>query len=387
MSDSAASPPPSPVPDRTRAIALFIAVLWAGAVVAATVQQGLLHQNNNFLIFRAASVHLLHGQDLYTAYPALHFDFYKYSPTFALLFLPFALPPLWLGMLLWNTLNAGSLYFAMGTVLPLRSANVARAIVFLDMLGSLQNVQSNALVAALIIFTFAAYERRHTVLGSVAAVVGATIKIFPLAAVSFAVFHPRKRRIAVALVASTIVLVALPLLVTTPASLAMQYSSWHAIQEADAMARGYSVMEIVQLLLHSDWPNWPQQLAGVVLLLAPLVVWRERWGEWQFRRLYLCSVLLFCLIFNHKAESPTFVIGVAGAAIWFASLDRRSRRDWALLGVIVVFTILSSSDAMPVVLQRNLFDPYRLKVIPLILLWVVLQGRLWGRRNGARTSG
>jgi hypothetical protein len=387
MSDSAASPPPSPAPDRTRAIALFIAVLWAGAVVAATVQQGLLHQNNNFLIFRAASVHLLHGQDLYTAYPALHFDFYKYSPTFALLFLPFALPPLWLGMLLWNTLNAGSLYFAMGTVLPLRSANVARAIVFLDMLGSLQNVQSNALVAALIIFTFAAYERRHTVLGSVAAVVGATIKIFPLAAVSFAVFHPRKRRIAVALVASTIVLVALPLLVTTPASLAMQYSSWHAIQEADAMARGYSVMEIVQLLLHSDWPNWPQQLAGVVLLLAPLVVWRERWGEWQFGRLYLCSVLLFCLIFNHKAESPTFVIGVAGAAIWFASLDRRSRRDWALLGVIVVFTILSSSDAMPVVLQRNLFDPYRLKVIPLILLWVVLQGRLWGRRNGARTSG
>jgi hypothetical protein len=275
----------------------------------------------------------------------------------------------------------------MGTVLPLRSANVARAIVFLDMLGSLQNVQSNALVAALIIFTFAAYERRHTVLGSVAAVVGATIKIFPLAAVSFAVFHPRKRRIAVALVASTIVLVALPLLVTTPASLAMQYSSWHAIQEADAMARGYSVMEIVQLLLHSDWPNWPQQLAGVVLLLAPLVVWRERWGEWQFRRLYLCSVLLFCLIFNHKAESPTFVIGVAGAAIWFASLDRRSRRDWALLGVIVVFTILSSSDAMPVVLQRNLFDPYRLKVVPLILLWVVLQRRLWGRRNDARPTG
>ncbi|MFI5256112.1 MAG: glycosyltransferase family 87 protein [Gemmatimonadales bacterium] len=387
MSDSAASPAPSPAPDRARAIALFIAALWAGAVVAATVQQGLLHQNNNFLIFRAASVHLLHGQDLYTAYPALHFDFYKYSPTFALLFLPFALPPLWLGMLLWNTLNAGSLYFAMGTVLPLRSANVARAIVFLDMLGSLQNVQSNALVAALIIFTFAAYERRHTVLGSVAAVVGATIKIFPLAAVSFAVFHPRKRRVAAALVTSTIVLVALPLLVTTPASLAMQYSSWRAIQEADAMARGYSVMEIVQLLLHSDWPNWPQQLAGVVLLLAPLVVRRERWGEWQFRRLYVCSVLLFCLIFNHKAESPTFVIGVAGAAIWFASLDRRSRRDWALLGVIVVFTILSSSDAMPIVLQRNLFDPYRLKVIPLILLWAVLQGRLWGRRNDARTGG
>jgi hypothetical protein len=362
---------------RTRLIALFVAILWSAAVIAATVQQGVLHQNNNFLIFRAASQHLLHGQDLYAAYPALHADFYKYSPTFALLFLPFALPPFWIAMLLWNALNAGTLYFAIGTVLPLRSANVARAIVFLDMLGSLQNVQSNALVAALIIFTFAAYERRHTVLGSVAAVVGTAIKIFPLAGVTFALFHSRKRRVAVALVAALAGLAALPLLVTGPAALAAQYASWRTLEKLDAMTRGYSVMEIVHLLTHGDWPNWPQQLAGALLLLAPVAVRRVRWSEWGFRRLYLCSVLLFCLIFNHKAESPAFVIGVAGAAIWFASLDRRARWDWTLLIVIAVVTILSSSDAMPRTLQQQLFDPFRLKVVPLILLWIELQRRLW----------
>jgi hypothetical protein len=365
--------------DRTRSIALIIAILWGAAVVAATVQQGVLHHNNNFLIFRAASLHLVHGQDLYAAYPALHFDFYKYSPTFALLFLPFALPPFWIAMLLWNTLNAATLYFAIGTVLPLRSANIARGIVFLDMLGSLQNVQSNALVAALIIFTFAAYERRRTVLGSAAAMIGAVIKIFPLAGASFALFHPRKVRVAVALVASAAVLAALPLLVTSPATLEMQYASWKAIQKLDALTRGYSVMEMVHLLARTDWPNWPQQLVGALLLLAPIVVRRERWREWAFRRLYLCSVLLFCLIFNHKAESPTFVIGVAGAAIWFASLDARTRWEWILFGVIVVVTILSSSDAMPRLLQKSLFDPYRLKVVPLIVLWVELQRRLWAR--------
>jgi hypothetical protein len=365
--------------DRTRSIALILAILWGAAVVAATVQQGVLHHNNNFLIFRAASLHLVHGQDLYAAYPALHFDFYKYSPTFALLFLPFALPPFWIAMLLWNTLNAATLYFAIGTVLPLRSANIARGIVFLDMLGSLQNVQSNALVAALIIFTFAAYERRRTVLGSAAAMIGAVIKIFPLAGASFALFHPRKVRVAVALVASAVVLAALPLLVTSPATLEMQYASWKAIQKLDALTRGYSVMEMVHLLARTDWPNWPQQLVGALLLLAPIVVRRERWREWAFRRLYLCSVLLFCLIFNHKAESPTFVIGVAGAAIWFASLDARTRWEWILFGVIVVVTILSSSDAMPRLLQKSLFDPYRLKVVPLIVLWVELQRRLWAR--------
>lgn len=376
MPDSSSQPA---VPDRVRTIALVLAILWAGAVVAATIQQGLLHQNNNFLIFRAASLHLIRGQDLYAAYPALHFDYYKYSPTFALLFLPFALPPFWLAMLLWNALNAATLYFAIGTVLPLRAANVARAIVFLDMLGSLQNVQSNALVTALIVFTFAAYERRHTVLGSVAAVTGGMIKIFPLAAVSFAVFHSRKRRVAVALVTSTLVLAALPLLVTSPATLAMQYASWRAIERLDAMTRGHSVMQMVHLLAHVDWPNWPQQIAGALLLLAPVAVRRERWGEWKFRRLYLCSVLVFCLIFNHKAESPTFVLGVTGAAIWFAALERPSRWEWTLFGLLVVFTILSSSDAMPRAIQRSLFDPYRLKVVPMILLWVELQRRLWTR--------
>jgi hypothetical protein len=209
--------------------------------------------------------------------------------------------------------------------------------------------------------------------------IGAVIKIFPLAGASFALFHPRKVRVAVALVASAAVLAALPLLVTSPATLEMQYASWKAIQKLDALTRGYSVMEMVHLLARTDWPNWPQQLVGALLLLAPIVVRRERWREWAFRRLYLCSVLLFCLIFNHKAESPTFVIGVAGAAIWFASLDARTRWEWILFGVIVVVTILSSSDAMPRLLQKSLFDPYRLKVVPLIVLWVELQRRLWAR--------
>ncbi len=377
MTESTISSSSAPPTDRTRTIALVIALLWGAAVIGATVQQGVLHHNNNFLIFRAASWHLLHGQDLYAAYPAEHLDYFKYSPTFALLFLPFALPPFWLAMLLWNTLNAATLYFAIGTVLPLRSANVARAIVFLDMLGSLQNVQSNALVAALIIVTFAAYERRHTVIGSVSAMVGAMIKVFPLVGVTFARFHGRKVRVAVALTVSAVVLAALPLLVTSPATLRMQYESWRALSAMDALTRGFSVMEMVQLLTRSDWPNWPIQLAGAVLLVAPVLTQPGRYREWHFRRLYLCSVLLFCLIFNHKAESPTFVIGVTGAAIWFAALERRTRWAWTMFGLIVVFTILASSDAMPRVLQRNLFDPYRLKVVPLIVLWAEVQRRLW----------
>src|SRR5688500_2507296 len=59
-----------PVPAPRRAIDWAVALLWLAAVVAATLQQGVAHENNNFLIFRAASRHLLAGLDLYAAYPA-----------------------------------------------------------------------------------------------------------------------------------------------------------------------------------------------------------------------------------------------------------------------------------------------------------------------------
>ena len=363
--------------ERRRPIDWLVALLWLGAIVAATVQHGIASQNNNFRIFRAASRHLIAGSDLYAAYPAEHFDFYKYSPTFALLFAPFAYLPFAPSMLLWNTLNAGALFVAIGLVLPRRAATLARAIVFLDVLGSLQNVQSNALVAALIVLTFASYERHHTALGSLAAIAGTYVKVFPLTGVSFAIFHPRKVRVAIAVMVGALLFALLPLLITSPERLLAQYASWRAIETVDATARGFTVMQLIEQLFHAGLPNWPIQLAGVLILVAPVVVQRGRWHDWTLRRLYLCSVLVFCVIFNHQAESPTFVIAITGVAIWFAALERPSRWEWALLGFVVVFTILASSDLMPGAIQRDFFDRYRFKTVPLIALWIALQRRLW----------
>jgi Glycosyltransferase family 87 len=374
------APPDTPLAvsaERRRPLDWLVALLWSGAIVAATVQHGIASQNNNFRIFRAASRHLIAGADLYAAYPAEHFDFYKYSPTFALLFAPFAYLPFAPSMLVWNALNAGALFVGIGLVLPRRAANFARAIVFLDLLGSLQNVQSNALVAALIVFTFAAYERHHTALGSLAAVAGTYIKVFPLAGLSFAIYHPRKVRVGVAVIAGALLLALLPLLVTTPERLMAQYASWRAIETVDATERGFTVMRMIEQLFHAGLPNWPIQLAGILLLVAPVVLQRGRWHDWTLRRLYLCSVLVFCVIFNHQAESPTFVIAVTGVAIWFAAIEHPSRWEWALLAFVAVCTILASSDLMPRSIQRDFFDRYRFKTVPLIALWAELQRRLW----------
>ncbi|MBK7855412.1 MAG: DUF2029 domain-containing protein [Bacteroidetes bacterium] len=59
---------------------------------------------NNYLIFKDSFQHFLQGLNLYANYPPV--DLFKYSPTFAVLMSPFAFLPDWLGLTLWNLLNA-----------------------------------------------------------------------------------------------------------------------------------------------------------------------------------------------------------------------------------------------------------------------------------------
>ena len=343
-------------------------------MIVVSIQASARH-NNNFEIFRASWDALAAGRDLY-APSARHQDFFKYTPTFALLFAPLAVLPFWLGLLSWNVLNAGALYWGLGRVLQPEQAFVARALVLFDTVGSMQNVQSNALVAGLMIHAFADLDRRRELRAAIAIAVATVVKIFPVLAASFAVFRPyRLPRFAAFSVAAALVLLAAPLIVLSPDQLAAQYRSFMAISRLDALDRGYSVMKQLHLWFGMDGPNWPVQLAGVAILLAPLARFSV-WGLARFRLLYLASVLMFCVLFNHKSESPSFVIAVAGVAIWFA-VSARDRFAWSVLAVVVVGTVLSSSDLMPVAIQRSVFDAYRLKTVPVFLAWVIVQRELW----------
>lgn len=353
-----------------------LAAIWIVAVVVVSLQAA-AHHNNNFAIFRTSWENLLAGRDLYGLNTG-HQDFFKYSPTFALLFAPFSVVPFTVGMLLWNAVNAGVLYWSLGRVLPLEQAFAARALVFMDTVGSMQNAQSNALAAGLMILAFVDLERRREFLAALALALATLIKIFPIVGAVFVVFRPfRLPRFALWSALVGVGLVAAPLLVLSPEQLADQYRSWGALARVDASPRGFSVMEHLHLWLGVDWPNWPVQLIGVAILLAPLARY-SYWGLRRFRRLFLASVLMFCILFNHKSESPTFVIALAGIAIWFA-VSPRNRLTWTTLAIVIVATVLSSSDAMPEALQERYFEPYRLKVLPVLWVWLLTQVELWRR--------
>ena len=384
---SAASPEFEPITPRVLRARRCLLVLYLASAVGVAVQRSFYSTENNFLIFRAAFVHLTSGQDLYAAYPALHADFFKYSPTFALLFAPFALLPLVPGYILWAVACASAVFFGIARALPPRQALVALALAWLAVVGDLQRAQSNALCAGLMIMAWTSMERGREWRPAMAIAAATFVKIFPVVALATAIFRPRKMRFGLIFAAVLVAGIALPLLVTPPSLLANQYRSWFAIETHDAapLARyGTGGADLYAGLMGQfrvwwgvQWPLWPTQLVGVLVLLAPLVFQRRRFGSRQFRLLFLSSILVFCVLFNHQAESPSYSIAIIGTSIWFAVSARAWWRTLFMAASIVIVNLMST-DLMPRAWYAAWYVPYLVKTIPLIPVWLAMQGELLG---------
>ena len=335
--------------------------------------------SGNFEIFRTASRHLVSGQDLYAEYPEEHSDRFKYSPTFALLFAPFAW--LWwpVALFLWSCLNAIVLFVAVERALPGRAGLLALGALLLEVLRGMQNAQSNALVAGLIVLAFIALERASAWRAAAAVLLGACVKIFPFAALTFAIPQRRVWRTSVWAAAIGATLLVLPLLVTSPTTLVTQYASWQGVESLDAQQRWFSVMQLVHNWTGASWPNWPVQLAGTVVLLLPLALRRDRWDDARFRFAYLCSVLMYVVLFNHQAERASYLIAFVGATLWYAGSERARWQTWLYVAAFITVPVMSTLVPGSFFRGRNAML-YRLAA-PTLAIWLAVQWEL--SRRGA----
>jgi hypothetical protein len=330
---------------------------------------------NNYVIFKQSYVHLVSGVDLYQAYPEEHWDLYKYSPAFALFFGTFAYLPDYLGLTLWNLLNALLLAIAV-FYLPLRDDRLKSFILLaciVDLVTSMQNQQSNALVAGLLVFAFGLLERDKYIAAVFCIVFSAYIKIFGLVGVTLFLFYPRKWKLILWSLVWSAMLLVVPLIVVTPLYLKSLYNSWGLLLSGDqAASYGLSVMGLVHQWTGTGFNKLTVVAAGALIFILPFLRFRQ-YHDHLFKLLGLCSVLLWIVIFNHKAESPTFIIAMTGVAIWFFA-SPRSMLNSVLFVLAIVFTSLSPTDLFPPIVREHIFQPYLVKVIPCILVWIKI---LW----------
>lgn len=335
---------------------------------------------NNYTIFEKSFDHLKNNQDLYIQYPDEHWDLYKYTPTFSVFFGLFSIFPDWVGLNLWNLVNAVIFLLAVYYMpkLSVYQKGVILLIVLIELMTSMQSEQSNALIAGLIIMSFGLLEKDKPIFATFCVVFSVFIKPFGIVGFALFLFYQKKWQSALYAVLWAALFFILPLLFVDFEQYMKLYSSYFELLSIDHNANalftdlgptyGYSVMGC----LHS-WFSVEIQTnyitgIGVVIFLLPLYKIMLH-KDFMLKYLLLCSILIWIVIFNHKAESPTFIIAMAGVALWFVKSNKN------LLNIILfvtafVLTSLSSTDVFPKYIRDEFVKLYSLKALPCILIWI-----------------
>ncbi len=343
---------------------------------------------NNYTIFQKSHEHLVNGQDLYLLYPNEHWDLYKYTPSFSVIFGFFNSFPDWLGLSLWNLLNALVLFFAIFKLPRLDNYQKGLILIFIsiDLMGSIQNEQSNGLIAGLLILTFVMLEKRNLFWATFLVVFSIFIKLFGVVGFALFLFYPDKLKAMGYAILWFLVFLLLPLVFLDVGQYLDTCRSYFRMLENDhSSSLGYSVMGIVQSVFSVNVKKNLVLVIGVIIFLIPLVRIRN-FAKFHFRLLTLCSILLWVVIFNHKAESPTFIIAVCGIAIWFVS-SKKSRLHYLLFVFAIFLTSLSFTDIFPKSVRNEFIKPYALKALPCLLIWlVIIYEMLLGNRYHLKTD-
>lgn len=358
--------------------------LWFG-LSAITIIQNLLdveHRINIYKIFSYSYTHIHNFQNLYLEYPTQHDDVFLYGPTFTAFIAPFALLPDWMGVTLWVLFNVYILFFAIRQ-LPIKEGykNAILILASHEMMNASSWLQYNAVIAACIIlgFTFIQKGREHWAL---LFIVFATItKIYGVVAFSFFFFSKNKTRfIAWSIVWSCILFIA-PVIITSYSFLLQSYQDWFTAlvyksrKNTMGITNNYyfqdiSVTGLIRRNLNADFKgDLFVLITAAVLFLCKLIRYKY-FEDLRYQLYFLCSVLIFVVIFSTGAESPTYIIAFPACCLWFI-LQPSSKVVNAFFVFCLIVTSFSYSDLLTKY-SREFSMQHSLKALPCFILWLVI---------------
>jgi hypothetical protein len=92
---------------------------------------------------------------------------------------------------------------------------------------------------------------------------------------------------------------------------------------------------------------------------------------------------MWMIAFNHLTESPTFVIAMAGIALWYFGQESTPLHR-ALLWAALLLVSVSYSDLVPGGFRNRFLHPYGVKVLPVAVIWAVAVVELTAGGRGRR---
>lgn len=330
-------------------------------------------QYNNYRMFKSTFSHLLQNDNLYLLYPDKFGDYYKYSPTFALFMGVFYFVPDWLGLITWNIVNVIVLFISIKFIPRIDNKTKVFILLFglLELIGSIQNEQSNGIITGLIILSFYSFEKKKLWLAALLIALSVYIKLFGIVACALFLLYPNKFRFAAFFSFWMIALWALPLVVINPDELIKQYFNWFELLEVDHTNRyGFSVFGVLYKWLHIEASKGLLLVSGV-LIFCSVYIRKDLFQDYGFRLLLLSSILIWVILFNHTAESPGYIICMTGIGIWYF-IQAKNRFNTILVIAAFIMVSVIYSDIVPSYYRVTYLYPYFVKTIPVIAIWLRL---------------
>lgn len=384
---------------------------------------------NNFVIFKNSFQHLLDQKQLFHPYRPEQYDVFKYSPTFALFFGLFSWGSDLIGLILWNSLNLLLPLYAFQRIWNQFKKHNNKQFYFLVLMMLLEsttsalNSQSNGLMLGLMLLTVVAIQKNQYTRAIVFIALSAFIKVFGLVLFGLFLIKPgiiEWKKLLFSTVIVFAVLFLIPLMVVDLNYLIQQYQEWMRLLRNDSsffvkysvmgwMMSWFSITPNKSLVLilgliiqfipvifiiirnckqysqlinrgsstHSSSPSISNELSEVNSLINPefLLSKQRKFSFYLFHfpktflEVWAFSWIVWVVIFNHMAESATFIIAVGGIVAFLRLIPEWSKWMQIQLVLLFVFTILGPTDIYPPTWRFWIVDTAQLKVFPVILFW------------------
>jgi hypothetical protein len=329
-------------------------------------------QYNNYIIFKNSSFHLLGQLNLYASYPSEQYDLFKYTPSFALFFGLFALLPNALGLFFWNLLNVALPILGFSQLLGLNKKIKPILLLLLipEMLTSVLNSQSNGLILGLMLLALASIQRGNTLRAVVFICITGFIKLFGIALFAVFLLYPNQlKKAVIQAFVITLVLFGIPLIVTPFDTLLQQYVNYFDLLKNDgSIFVKYSVMAWLNTWFHFNLNKNIVLIIGLIIQMIPLFFPSDFLKRNSI--VYGLSWMIWVVIFNHMAESATFIIAVGAIMAFLSMRDKISSYHFLAFLLLFFLTELGPSDIYPRYMRIWIVDTAQLKVFPCIVFWI-----------------
>ena len=358
----------------------FVLTIYFGLSLFAVVKSVILnHIHNNYFVYKYGFTNVVNQHTTFGPQPAHFNDLYHYGPVFSILMAPFALLPDGAGVILWVLFNAWVLYIAV-KLLPLKNKAYLPVLLICahELMTSSSNVEINPLIGALVILSFVFIRDKKDFWAALMICIGTFIKLYGIVGLAFFFLSKDKLKLIYGLLFWSVILFLLPMLISSPTYIIQTYHDWYGdlVKKNLSNLGGASLQDISAMGLIRNIFGY-RQLSNLTVILPGILLF----GLWYLRpKLYkvisyqlllLASTLIFVIIFSSSSESPTYIIAVAGVAIWFMDLNRPvTGFEIGLFVFALLITVFSPSDLFPQYIKMHYVVPYKLKALPCVLIWL-----------------